>query len=74
MSTAAAAAIEGAQAGDLERRNVEELLGFRPPAIVSLGGTDCRFWRAAGVPAYVYGSPAGMRASDESVASTSSST
>jgi len=49
--------------------NVEALLGVRPPAIVSLGGTDCRFWRAAGVPAYVYGcSPAGMGAPDESVA------
>jgi succinyl-diaminopimelate desuccinylase len=49
--------------------NVEALLGFRPPAIISLGGTDCRFWRAAGVPAYVYGcSPAGMGAPDESVA------
>jgi len=49
--------------------NVEARLGFRPPPIVSLGGTDCRFWRAAGVPAYVYGcSPAGMGAPDESVA------
>jgi succinyl-diaminopimelate desuccinylase len=49
--------------------NVEVQLGFRPPAIISLGGTDCRFWRAAGVPAYVYGcSPAGMGAPDESVA------
>ncbi|HXJ78568.1 MAG TPA: M20/M25/M40 family metallo-hydrolase [Candidatus Methylomirabilis sp.] len=49
--------------------NVEALLGFRPPAIISLGGTDCRFWRAAGVPAYVYGcSPSGMGAPDESVA------
>jgi succinyl-diaminopimelate desuccinylase len=49
--------------------NAEALLGVRPPAIVSLGGTDCRFWRAAGVPAYVYGcSPAGMGAPDESVA------
>ncbi len=48
--------------------NVEALKGFRPPAIISLGGTDCRFWRAAGVPAYVYGcSPAGMGAPDESV-------
>jgi succinyl-diaminopimelate desuccinylase len=49
--------------------NVEALLGFRPPAIISLGGTDCRFWRAAGTPAYVYGcSPAGMGAPNESVA------
>ena len=49
--------------------NVQALLGFRPPAIISLGGTDCRFWRSAGTPAYVYGcSPAGMGAPDESVA------
>lgn len=49
--------------------NVEASLGFRPPAIISLGGTDCRFWRAAGVPAYVYGpSPSGMGAPNESVA------
>ena len=49
--------------------NVQALLGFRPPAIISLGGTDCRFWRAAGTPAYVYGcSPAGMGAPNESVA------
>ena len=49
--------------------NVLALRGFRPPAIISLGGTDCRFWRAAGTPAYVYGpSPAGMGAPNESVA------
>jgi succinyl-diaminopimelate desuccinylase len=49
--------------------NAEALSGIRPPAIISLGGTDCRFWRAAGTPAYVYGcSPAGMGAPDESVA------
>ncbi len=50
------------------QENVKALLGLRPPAIISLGGTDCRFWRAAGVPAYVYGcSPNGMGAPDESV-------
>lgn len=50
------------------RDNAHALLGVRPPAIVSLGATDCRFWRAAGVPAYVYGpSPEGMGAPDESV-------
>jgi succinyl-diaminopimelate desuccinylase len=48
--------------------NAEALIGIRPPAIISLGATDCRFWRAAGVPAYVYGpSPEGMGAPDESV-------
>ena len=50
------------------QRNVETALGFRPPAIVTLGGTDCRFWRARGVPAYVYGcSPDRMGAPDERV-------
>lgn len=50
------------------QRNAEAFIGVRPPAIVSLGATDCRFWRAAGVPAYVYGpSPQGMGAPDESV-------
>jgi succinyl-diaminopimelate desuccinylase len=39
-----------------------------PQPIVSLGGTDTRFWRAKGVPAFVYGcSPAGMGGVDESV-------
>jgi succinyl-diaminopimelate desuccinylase len=48
--------------------NAQALIGVRPPAIVSLGATDCRFWRDAGVPAYVYGpSPEGMGAPDESV-------
>lgn len=48
--------------------SVDGLLGFRPPPIVSLGGTDARFWRRRGVPAYVYGpSPAGMGSPDESV-------
>lgn len=50
------------------QENAAALIGVRPPAIVSLGATDCRFWRAAGVPAYVYGpSPDGMGAPDESV-------
>jgi succinyl-diaminopimelate desuccinylase len=48
--------------------SAEASLGVRPLPIVSLGATDCRFWRAAGVPAYVYGpSPEGMGAPDESV-------
>lgn len=47
---------------------VDGLLGFRPPAIVSLGGTDARFWRRRGVPAFVYGpSPAGMGGPNEGV-------
>ncbi|CAN5725742.1 M20 family metallopeptidase [soil metagenome] len=39
-----------------------------PQPIVSLGGTDTRFWRVKGVPAFVYGcSPAGMGGVNESV-------
>jgi succinyl-diaminopimelate desuccinylase len=46
----------------------EGLIGFRPVPIVTLGGTDCRYWRMQGVPAYVYGvSPDGMGQPDESV-------
>ena len=49
-------------------RNAAESLGDAPQPIVSLGGTDTRFWRTAGVPAFVYGpSPAGMGAPNESV-------
>lgn len=50
------------------QRNAAAKLGFEPPAIITLGGTDCRFWRARGVPAYVYGcSPDRMGAPDERV-------
>ena len=39
-----------------------------PQPVIGLGGTDTRFWRARGVPAFVHGcSPAGMGAADESV-------
>jgi succinyl-diaminopimelate desuccinylase len=49
-------------------RNAASALGYAPQPIVSLGGTDTRFWRVRGVPAFVYGcSPAGMGAADESV-------
>jgi succinyl-diaminopimelate desuccinylase len=49
-------------------RNATEAQGFAPQPIVSLGGTDTRFWRMKGVPAFVYGcSPAGMGGVDESV-------
>ena len=42
--------------------------GVTPQPVVGLGGTDTRFWRARGVPAFVHGcSPAGMGAADESV-------
>jgi succinyl-diaminopimelate desuccinylase len=49
-------------------RNAAEDLSHTPQPIVSLGGTDTRFWRTKGVPAFVYGcSPKGMGAADESV-------
>jgi succinyl-diaminopimelate desuccinylase len=49
-------------------RNAAEAQGWAPQPIVSLGGTDTRFWRTKGVPAFVYGcSPAGMGGVDESV-------
>ncbi|MFI4999293.1 MAG: M20/M25/M40 family metallo-hydrolase [Reyranellales bacterium] len=49
-------------------RNAAAALGYPPQPIVSLGGTDTRFWRRAGVPAFVYGcSPAGMGGIDEAV-------
>ena len=49
-------------------RNAAAAGGRRPQPIVGLGATDTRFWRARGVPAFVYGcSPAGMGAANESV-------
>lgn len=48
--------------------NVETLRGVRPPAIVSLGGSDARYWRWRGIPAYLYGpSPRSMGRRDEHV-------
>jgi len=50
------------------QNTVEELRGFRPSPVVSLGGTDARLWRYIDVPAYVYGpSPLGMGSFDEHV-------
>jgi succinyl-diaminopimelate desuccinylase len=50
------------------QRNAEAARGIRPTPGVSIGGTDCRFWRARGIPAYVYGpSPNNMGAPDEYV-------
>lgn len=47
---------------------VEELRGFRPTPIISLGGTDARLWRYRNIPAYVYGPyPHGMGSYDEHV-------
>ena len=48
--------------------NVEQLRGYRPAQVVSMGGTDARLWRYRGIPAYVYGPfPTGMGSFDENV-------
>lgn len=50
------------------QRNVQDLQGFAPTPILSIGGTDARLWRYRGIPGYVYGvSPTGMASSDERV-------
>lgn len=50
------------------QKNVEELRGFRPQPIVSLGGTDARLWRYRNIQACVYGPfPHGMGSYDEHV-------
>jgi succinyl-diaminopimelate desuccinylase len=52
----------------LLQKNVEELAGFWPPAIVSLPGTDARLWRGLGIPAFVYGiTPFNVAMADEYV-------
>lgn len=49
-------------------RNVQGITGTRPLAVPSLGATDCKHWRRAGVPAYIYGpAPGRMAMTDESV-------
>ena len=54
--------------GVIVQDNVERLRGVRPPMIVSLGGSDARYWRWRGVPAYLYGpSPRTMGRRDEHV-------
>ena len=50
------------------QRNVNELRGFKPAPVVSLGGTDARLWRYKNIPAYVYGpAPTGMGSTNENV-------
>ena len=50
------------------QKNAELVAGTRPAPVIGLGGTDCRFWRAKGVPAFVYGClPDRMGAPDERV-------
>lgn len=48
--------------------NVKALKGFTPVPLSSLGGSDSRYWRYAGIPAYLYGpSPVSMGRRDEHV-------
>jgi succinyl-diaminopimelate desuccinylase len=48
--------------------NAQKVRDIRPYPAISIGGTDCRFWRERGIPAYVYGpTPYGMGAPDEHV-------
>ena len=50
------------------KNNVQDLRGFQPKPVVSLGGTDARLWRYKNIPAYVYGpSPIGMGSANENV-------
>lgn len=50
------------------QRNAEDVRGIRPLPGISIGGTDCRYWRERGIPAYVYGpTPYNMGAADEYV-------
>jgi succinyl-diaminopimelate desuccinylase len=53
---------------EIVQSTVEELRGFRPTPIVSLGGTDARLWRYRNIPTCVYGPfPHGMGSHDEHV-------
>lgn len=50
------------------QRNVQALKGFTPVPLSSLGGSDSRYWRYDGIPAYLYGpSPVSMGRRDEHV-------
>jgi succinyl-diaminopimelate desuccinylase len=50
------------------QKNAEDATGIRPVPMSSLGGSDSRYWRWEGVPAYLYGpSPVSMGRGDEHV-------
>jgi succinyl-diaminopimelate desuccinylase len=52
----------------LIQKHATDVAGITPAPVVTLGATDCRFWYARGVPAYVYGcSPVGMGVPNEAV-------
>jgi succinyl-diaminopimelate desuccinylase len=58
----------GSEIIEIVQDNVEQLRGFRPKPIVSLGGTDARLWRYRNIQACVYGPfPHGMGSFDEYV-------
>lgn len=49
-------------------KNAADVTGRKPIPLIGIGGTDCKFWRYLGIPAFVYGpSPKGMGAKTESV-------
>ena len=49
----------------------QQVTGIRPLPVITLAGTDARFWRQNGIPAYVYGcAPDRMGTYDESVSLT----
>ena len=51
------------------QHNAHAITGITPQPVVTLAGTDCRYWRQRGIPAYVYGaSPGNMGTKDEGVA------
>ena len=53
---------------EIVQNTVQELRGFRPTPIISLGGTDARLWRYRNIPTCVYGPfPYGMGSTDEFV-------
>jgi len=53
---------------EIIQANAERVRGIRPVPSISLGGTDARLWRLAGIPAFIYGpSPNNMGAPDEHV-------
>jgi succinyl-diaminopimelate desuccinylase len=37
------------------QRNAERVADIRPAPVITLAATDARFWRNAGIPAYIYG-------------------
>jgi succinyl-diaminopimelate desuccinylase len=52
----------------LIQRNAVRVRGIKPVPIATLALTDTRWWRNAGIPAYIYGcAPDGMASHDESV-------